>query len=342
MQKRAISLRKDVAEALKNAKANEGYFEFSPEPISSKPTKNDPEVLANYFEVKISEKIDLFKYRIAIGEMYGDVPKKKETIKAMVKSLMQKLEEDSSQNLCPPFKWASDFNSILVTTSMIFKHPEVVTDEKDLFIKQVTHERDGKPGQGNESIDSTVTFEGKVDLQALLRYCHSTPGTRSFQQFQSATQVLDILNIISWKNIHENDDIGKAGEKFYPEVGPLVTFNPKDRESPKFNLMFFTIFENVFNGRIGFFTSMRTGEGKVLLNVNTTTSVFYAEVTLKKWLMASEHPFSKDDKKCEELKGVKVQDLLDNQPNVRVVFDVIKASDTTNEILEEVEKNIKG
>lgn len=136
IQDRAIKLREDVAEALRKAKeiaSSAGKYVDFPEPgPDSESIKHNKTVLANYFEVTLGL-VELFKYRITIGEIMGRVTKKKETKKAMISSLMAAIK-----NSKPTILWVSDFDAIVITTSKIFDDSKAI-DNSQIFINGDHH-----------------------------------------------------------------------------------------------------------------------------------------------------------------------------------------------------------
>ena len=88
---------------------------------------------------------------------------------------------------------------------------------------------------------------------------------------------LRILNIISWKNISQDDIFGggRSGKKFYPTPPAFSSAHMiPNNANPVYILC------------KGFFTSMRPGAGSLLLNINPVTTAFYPAVRLQDWMIA--------------------------------------------------------
>lgn len=273
------------------------------------------EVLANSFIVNvINDKV--YRYRIVIGkiprppDLRARETKKRETKRAMIWSLMQKW---------PDIRYASDFDSIVLTTEKLWVHTDNELPEQSI---SKVHQRTGRTPGSTEDIESVVKFEKILPIQDLLTYLRKpVAAPHDVATFKKANEILAMLNIVSWQKVQLVEAVGKIKKKFYPPAVHEINADGFDKSQRDINGLVFDL-DGCFYARFGFFSSLRVGDlddDQVLLNVNTTTSVFFRELTIAKWLDAD-----KTGTRYPELMGLKVS--VPGPPNVRVLSAIEEAS----------------
>lgn len=193
--------------------------------------------------------------------------------------------------------WATDYDATIISVGPVSKHP---IDKGKIDI-DISHTRSsGKRGVGPIAVLSKLTFLGVVDTASL--NAHVGASGKAPRSMDTPENDLKALNIISWKHINDAAfDGGRVDKRFYPSS--LPPYNPRSKESQAW--------KDLYVIRHGFFSSMRPGEGSILLNVNTVTTVFYADLTVQEWIThcwETKHPTNQQFRK--KLKNVKVELLL--------------------------------
>ncbi|KAL2061612.1 hypothetical protein VTL71DRAFT_6989 [Oculimacula yallundae] len=235
------------------------------------------EVLANFFKIALTKGTILHKYSITLGDMF-----EKRTPEAGKPEFERKLSRETKRylvqellNANPPAhaKWACDYDSTIISSEPLYPKSTQIVGQ----VTETPHTRSPrKVGDPRPTVNSQVTYIGLVDVEGLLNHVKGNDDN-----YVSVEQ-LRALNIISWKRINENSfQGGLVGKKFYPSE----LLDKAEEAANKLNPT------KCFMIRKGFYSSMRPGVGSVLLNVNTTTSAFYAPIRLSTWL----NLFWKDD-----------------------------------------------
>lgn len=130
------------------------------------------------------------------------------------------------------------------------------------------------------------------------------------------------LNIIIWRDIYRAGNIIRIGNKFFPLNNPQLC----QRLDRQFNITHpngqqQSVTRHIYDARTGYFTSVRPGQGQLLLNINATCSAFFPAavnarpLNLQEWIhdrWAGAGIPPADESK--ELKGVKVTFNLDPLP----------------------------
>jgi len=243
------------------------------------PQSSKTEIIkANFFEITIDPRVKLCKYSITLGSTNekdsdsSDTMTTKDGEKAQAEQKdKRKLKRETKRFLIegllkenpPPHKyWATDYDSIIVSKGPLY-------EKSTLSIDQVTQTHHYRTGRGKDSkkviVESHVTYLGEINLQGLKNHVEKRA------EFDNTSDVLKSLNIISWKTINgEGFQGGRIGNRFYPLS--MVDSNEAKRETPLYRI------------RDGFFSSMRPGDGSLLLNVNTVTSAFFSPINLQTWM----------------------------------------------------------
>ncbi|TGO18599.1 hypothetical protein BPAE_0378g00050 [Botrytis paeoniae] len=186
---------------------------------------------------------------------------KRELRRPLIKELLQ-------QNP-PPGIWVSDYSEYIVSVGKLYSQ---LADGPGATV-EVLHHRPGRD-QSWVPMRSFIIYEGPFQRDAL-----DTHVSSSNSSFVPDAE-LRMLNIISWFRINGYDpqnapffDGFRVGNRFYPTIGGVTPGYkiPSDDET-------------IFLIRTGFFTSMRSAIGSVLLNVNTVTSVFFPPEILSTWI----------------------------------------------------------
>lgn len=235
---------------------------------------------ANFYQIEINPKVVLHRYSITLGtnQRVRDGVQQEVAItnRDRKRELIQLLLHNASSRPRPLHnKWASDYNSTIISVGELFKDsaktPQMVT--------AVVHPRSERPGGQAGTMTSRVNYLGIVETDLLKQHANTVnhvkgkpPLVNSGGFHYHPDDDLKALNIISWKEINAPGfNGGRHGAKFYPsELAANENVAQHNR--------------NLYMIRDGFFTSMRPGQESVLLNVNVVTSAFYSPIRLQKWI----------------------------------------------------------
>jgi hypothetical protein len=263
-------------------------------------------IKGNFFAFKIGPTVKLFRYSITLGDIRkkdsdaaNNKLKTKENEKENDKQKgtdenQRKLKKETKRFLIESLlianspahdNWATDYDAIIVSRGSLYHNsalaPGQVTE---------THHHCTGPGKDPEKVlvESYVTYLGEVNLKGLKGHVEKR------SELEYLTDILKSLNIISWQIInHQNFQGGRVGNRFYPQK--LV-----DENEAKNGALLYRI-------RDGYFSSMRPGDGSLLLNVNSVTSAFFSPINLQIWIKecwGKEQPHEKEFK--SKLKGIRV------------------------------------
>jgi len=252
-----------------------------------KPQNTEGETLdqikANFFKFDIDPKVKVFKYSITLGDTRqkdeGNVDenaktKSKEDDKGNQKGNgkdKRKLKRETKRFLIeslldsnPPLhnNWATDYDSMIVSSGSLYQDAA----ESSGNVTETPHQCTGRGGVDKVLVKSYVTCLGEVNLKGLKRHVEDQI------ELDNLTDVLKCLNIISWKTINSRGafDGGRVGNRFYPNSTEVK--NEANDDPPLYRI------------RDGFFSSMRPGQGSLLLKVNAITSAFFSPINLQTWI----------------------------------------------------------
>jgi hypothetical protein len=241
------------------------------------------QIKANFFKFDIDPEVKMFKYSITVGdtrqkdevnldesaEMKSNEDDKgnqkgngkdkrklkRETKRFLIESLL-----DSN----PPLhnNWATDYDSIIVSSGSLYQNAA----ESSGNVTATPHQCTGRGGVDKVWVKSYVTCLGEVNLKGLKRHVENQ------LELDNLTDILKCLNIISWKTINSRGafDGGRVGNRFYPNSTEVK--NEANDDALLYRI------------RDGFFSSMRPGQGSLLLNVNAITSAFFSPINLQTWI----------------------------------------------------------
>lgn len=168
---------------------------------------------------------------------------------------------------------------------------------------------------------STIIFEDKVRMKQLQDHVNISDGTAiGFHPEED----FKALSIIIWKQINETGWTGgRVGNKFFPKNLSL-SFNiplgdKRDIRSGKSE-------EAVYELKTGFLTSVRPGEGSLLLNIHATTSAFFPEMNLQEWIKRRFHTTIPKLGQRDELRDIKVVFECDGKEKVRSICEISNLS----------------
>lgn len=251
------------------------------------PSKKSPEsthkdaipIKANFFEIKLDDSVTLLKYSITIeqqrpvGTGTSNTPPDRNDTRKIKRETKRFLTENYLQRNVPSHSdWATDWNSTIISRGPIFS-----TAKLSIILPAPSNQSTGNNTNSHRPprppLMTSVSLVGKVDLAGLKKHVEG----KGLKSMQNPGEVLDALNVISWKEITKpGSQIGRVGNKFYPQS----QWNKGQESSrlPKKEKYFL---------RQGFFTSMRPGQDSVLLNVNPVTTAFISPINLQKWIEAA-------------------------------------------------------
>ncbi|TGO33935.1 hypothetical protein BHYA_0220g00100 [Botrytis hyacinthi] len=207
---------------------------------------------------------------------------------------------------------ATDYDSFIVSNKPLGNH-----DLSTIGCSIPTpHTRSGPDGNPI-AMKYSLSFLGLVNVKALIDHVKSknTP-------LDHAEEELKFLNIISWKKVNSPQyEGGRVGKKFYPHsfvADDERWMSQKRTNEQKDPTLRFKDKVPLYQIHRGFFSSMRPGQGSVLLNVNVTTSAFFSPINLAKWIESNPNAWGDSGRL---LKGVRV--VFDiHEKNRRKVFNI--------------------
>ncbi|TGO53459.1 hypothetical protein BOTNAR_0295g00060 [Botryotinia narcissicola] len=268
---------------------------------------------ANFYKVGLSSKAQILKYSVCLGRIVsrgkpgGFVPTRPETKRYLI---MRLLEEN--KDLFEPTSWATDYDTFIVSNKPLGNH-----DLSTIGCSISTpHTRSGPDGNSIH-MDSSLLFLGLVNVKALID--HVKPRNTPLYHPE---EELKFLNIISWKKVYSPQyEGGRVGKKFYPHsfVADDERWMSQKRTNEQADLTL--RFEDrvpLYQIHRGFFSSMRPGQGSVLLNVNVTTSAFFSPINLAEWIKSNPQKWGDPERL---LKGIRV--VFDiHEKNRQKVFNI--------------------
>ncbi|KUJ21353.1 Piwi-domain-containing protein [Mollisia scopiformis] len=233
------------------------------------------EISANYFELSFEPNKKYRRYRIDLGLIDGEEITNNEFKRKLIGFLLTKFPPNSST------KWASDYRSTIISVGKLYG---TWSETRPLPRPHPTVER---PGVNDLDIPSSIVAEGEFDLanlnQLISKHERPTP--------YHPDQDINALNILTWRRINDPSWNGiRVKNKFFPKDAKKWRLT-RDIETyvdvrGRMQLQQ-DVPTTVYEARTGFFTSIRPGESKLLLNISTISGAFYAVgVNLQEWMRA--------------------------------------------------------
>lgn len=236
-------------------------------PSSPATAEKNESVIANLFKLKVlpGSNVPIRKYRIELDTINKKPITKPEVRGALIKEiLLYGRKPDATL-------WVCDWYKYIICVGKLWSGLGLTVDNvEDAYL--VKHKRQAPPGKIVPDMESLIVYEGEIDWNNLKAYVNpKTPNATGYHPDED----LKALNLLSRKNIHDHNlqlHIATVGKKFYPMSPPIGRdlLNEDD--------------QLVYRARTGFFTSVRPGDGSLLLNVNATTSAFYPSMVLQTWI----------------------------------------------------------
>ncbi|TGO08888.1 hypothetical protein BTUL_0187g00070 [Botrytis tulipae] len=268
---------------------------------------------ANFYKVGLSSEAQILKYSVCLGRIIsrgkpeGFVPTRPETKRYLITRLLEE-----NKDLFEPISWATDYESFIVSNKPLGNH-DLSTIGCSISTPHTRSGPDGNPIH----MDSSLSFLGLVDVKALIDHVNSknTPLNHPEEE-------LKFLNMISWKKVNSPQyEGGRVGKKFYPHsfvADDKEWMSQKRMKEQKDPTLSFKDEVPLYQIHRGFFSSMRPGQGSVLLNVNVTTSAFFSPINLAKWIESNLNAWGDSERL---LKGVRV--VFDiHEKNRQKVFNI--------------------
>jgi hypothetical protein len=330
IRQRIASEKRDLLD--KNTKLQLKYAQASLRlpPYRPGPAPNAPEIKSNFFKITLLKDPKtnapgptLQKYKIILGDVNGFELTNRKTRKYLIEELLQKNPPTHGSRI-------SDYFNYIISVRKIYEKYD--DDPKEAF--ETPHLRTG-PGGSVIGVTSRVQFDGYVNKDELLKMVNNqrTPN------YQPDADLM-ALNVVSWLRVRSKEfSGGLIGKKFYPEKTELskpigfrtrkgVDWKPENR---------FPYGKPLYELKSGFFSSVWLGTKNLLLNVNVTTSAFYANVSVQDWIITrcSEDNDKanckiSDDEAAGELVGLKVTLKGDTEPKREYrILEVYKATVST-------------
>jgi hypothetical protein len=267
------------------AKHNLELADFSSVEVADSEKNKVKTITTNFFRVKIERDVKIHKYRIVLGEVNGSKATKREVKRAMIHEILTGEPPNASI-------WVTDYFSHVISVGKLYNR--FVDEVGEAW--SITHQRPLPGGRDFALVDSTIFYEGMLKVGKVNDFVNPLvardPNYLPDEDFR-------ILNLLSWKHIYDvRQPAGSTftiGKKFYPDnqensAGQLNNVNK----------------ETLCDVKRGFFSSMRPGNGSLLLNVNTTTSAFFPKMNLQTWIDRRSRESILQHRIWKELKNLRV------------------------------------
>lgn len=290
--------------------------DFASVQLTAEEKKTVKKITTNFFKVSFDKVVDIRKYRIVLGQVDRRDIKKRETKRAMINDILT--GEPPTAKV-----WLTDYCSHIISVGKLYNYFGDTIGEA----VSVKHERPLPGGQTFTSVDSTIFYEGVLNVKKVKTFID--PKVPRDPQYYPEED-FRILNLISWTQIYDpSNSIGipvfSIGKKFYPDnnensAGTLLNKKMGDQNRTAICVV-----------KRGFFTSMRPGTGSLLLNVNPTTTAFFPAMNLHVWITRrSTGTTLAIEKTWKELKDLRVTFEGDAIFKPRVIHRIgLKVTDQT-------------
>jgi len=230
----------------------------------SSPAAKHGGIRANFFRVDMLADVDIRLYRIVLGQIQGRTVTNRYAKRALIDQILSQYTPHAQI-------WVTDYSHYVVSVGQLYNDstlPDVVGT-----VFEAPHNRYSGTGTVIDQITSFIIYERHLDFNALRNWVNPTvliPAGNIYLPDED----LKLLNILSWKHIYDraqpHGQFKFVGNKFYPV--------PVANSDPRF------LGNHVYLVQNGFYSSMRPGNGSLLLNVNATTTAFYPSITVQDWL----------------------------------------------------------
>lgn len=234
------------------------------------------DVATNHFKVTFDNKTDLQMYEVKFGQVGKGVFMTPELRRELMSTLLEVAPKDKGV--------ASNYHSKIVSAGTLWDHISTDVPDPDALRNSIycTH-RVSLADKNSSEIRSTVTYIGRVRMDALQQHV-----TRVHKADFLIDEHLKALNDISWKYIHSDKWTGgRHGKNFFPNEPSLRVDLKRSQQhrDPNTGITRTTKIK-VYEARTGFHSSMRAGDGSLVLNINPVTSAFYPTWTVQQFIQA--------------------------------------------------------
>ncbi|KAL8642528.1 MAG: hypothetical protein Q9228_000792 [Teloschistes exilis] len=233
--------------------------DFSLPSRSSYGTRGRPIVLrTNYLKMTTKPGAELYRYNVeiqpAIKNPSGGPNRRK--IRRLIELLIA--SNDQLRNV------ATDYGKFIITATKL-----PLTNNTISLTQKFYEVEDSGPGPKSTAYKVKITADGRLEIQQLLNYLDGAAGSGGMT-LEDKGKFLQALNIITTRTANENPHIYGGGNrnKFYTYPMDL------DRPGASFKLG---------GGLValkGFYTSVRTSTGRILVNINVANAAFYPAINL--------------------------------------------------------------
>lgn len=233
--------------------------DFSLPSRSSYGTRGRPIVLrTNYLKMTTKPGAELYRYNVeiqpAIKNPSGGPNRRK--IRRLIELLIA--SNDQLRNV------ATDYGKFIITATKL-----PLTNNTISLTQKFYEVEDSGPGPKSTAYKVKITADGRLEIQQLLNYLDGAAGSGGMT-FEDKGKFLQALNIITTRTANQNPHIYGGGNrnKFYTYPMDL------DRPGASFKLG---------GGLValkGFYTSVRTSTGRLLVNINVANAAFYPAINL--------------------------------------------------------------
>ena len=269
-----------------------------PSSSPKEPPRGPPDTTANFFKVSFNTAVELHRYTITLGQINGKAPKNRELVRNLIASLLSRLDAEISSKI----KYACDYSTTIVSIGRLSDHER----------KWISHGL----GKNGLPIRSLLTYQGPVRVAELISQLQKDNRLQENRQLRFPLEEhLRALNILMWRFIYSDGFQGGRFENtFFPDDASL-TGELRRCSRPG---------EQVYETRTGFFSSVRPGDGSLLLNVNPVTSAFYPFWDLQKFIQARfNSPLPPpNERKYGELIGLGVTFDSDPEKKIRTIAEI--------------------
>jgi hypothetical protein len=260
-------------------------------------------IKGNFFQVAMQRDVGIRRHRIVLDQIMGRDVVSRDARKALIHQLLTQWPPDARI-------WVTDYYSHIVSIGRLYNDFSDVVGE----VLYKPHNRFSSTNTFLGTMNDSIVSEGQLNFTALQNYVNPTaPLNIAYQPDED----FKALNLLSWKRIYDitmqpRGRYKTVGNKFYDTtVNPAGHLKLRNQppNQPSYVLM------------NGYFSSVRPGNGSLLLNVNATTTAFYPPVTVQQWINRRLWPQNLQlptPKLESELRGLKVICDLDPVNNRKV------------------------
>lgn len=165
-------------------------------------------IQTNFLVVQNSQPpVELRKYRIQLGKLTGKKITKGEVIRTLIQKFLHVQRKPHAAS------WVSDYYSYIISAGRLCN--DIPQEETKNYV--LTHRPTPHPGDDPYILRTEISFECTIDWGVLAQWMQG--NVARIQPNYTPDQHFQMLNIISWKNIQDDNLFlgGRLKNKSYPD-----------------------------------------------------------------------------------------------------------------------------